>query len=156
MTIVIETKNDNNRTKVYRWLQRHKAFYWMVDGKNYSSLSKRVIKSTKQYEKNKPTLHTGLGFAESDGKRFYIDTLKLEDNEEMIETVYKYLKNLNKNNGIFIRQLLPIDDKKLDWIFGKREIFPDCEECNLYKLFQLKKKEHEQIHNEEMKGNVLK
>ena len=120
----------------------------MVDGKNYSSLSKRVVKSKEHYEKNKPTLHTGLGFAESNGKQFYIDTLKLKDNEEMVETVYKYLKSLNKNSRIFIKQLLSIDDKKLDWIFGKREVFPDCEECNIFQLFQLKIKERERAEKE--------
>ena len=151
MTLVIATTNNNDRTKIYRWLQKHKAFYWMIDGKNYSSLSKRVIKSKEQYEKNKPTLHTGLGFAEADGKRFFIDTLKLEDNPEMVETVYKYLKELNKNNGVFIRQILPIDDKKLDWVFGKRDVFPDCEECPIYKLFQLKRQEHENSCKERMK-----
>lgn len=152
MTLVIATTNNNDRTKIYRWLQRHNAFYWMVDGKNYSSLSARVIKSKEHYEKNKPTLHTGLGFAESGGKWFFIDTLKLEDNPEMVETVYNYLKELNKNNGVFIRQILPIDDKKLDWVFGKRDVFPDCEECNIYKLFQLKRQEHENSCKKRVEG----
>lgn len=138
MSLVIDTKNEKNRAKIYRWLQRHNAFPWMIDGKNYSKLSNRVVKS-KEHLDNQENLHGGLGFAECDGNKFIIDYFRLEDYPEIKEEFYNYIIS-NLDDGVHIYKQLPLEKNDLEFIFGKREINPDCEQCNIFQLFQLKKK----------------
>ena len=141
MTLVIKTIKDKDRVKIYRWLQRHKAFAWMIDGKNYSKLSNRTVKS-KEHLDSQENANSGLDFAECDGNKFYIDYYTLKKYPEMMEEFYNYLK-ANINNGIHIYNELVVDEEDLEYIFGKREISPDCEQCNIFQLFQLKIKERE-------------
>jgi hypothetical protein len=104
------------------------------------------VKSQEQYEKNKPTLHSGLNFAECDGNSFEIDYFKLLDMPDVAKEFYEYIFPMIKNNGISLYRKSVIDKDYFNFIFGKKEINPDCEECNIFKLFQLKKKEHEKQH----------
>ena len=138
VNLVIKTNIKKNRTKIYRWLQRHKAFPWMIDGKNYSKLSNRVVKS-KEHLDSQENLHGGLDFAVCDGDKFYINYFKLEEYPEIKEEFYNYLK-ANIGNGIHIYKQLVVEEEDLKFIFGKREINPDCEQCNIFQLFQLKKR----------------
>ena len=139
MSLVIKTRKAKDRTKIYRWLQRHNAFHYIVDGKNYSKLSRKVLKS-KEHLDNQKNLHGGLGFAECDGNNFYIDYFELEKHLELKEEFYNYIIS-NLDNGIGIYKQLPIEINDIEFIFGKREINPDCEQCNIFQLFQLKKKD---------------
>lgn len=142
MTLIIKTKKDKDRVKIYRWLQRHNAFAWMIDGKNYSKLSNTTVKS-KEHLDSQENVQGGLDFAECDGNKFYIDQHTLKKYPEITEEVYNYLKS-NIGNGIYIYNQLVVDEEDLKYIFDKREISPDCEQCNIFQLFQLKEKEREE------------
>jgi hypothetical protein len=142
MSLVIRAREKKTRVKIYRWLQRHKAFYWVVDGKGYSTISKKVIKTQEQYKRNKPTLHSGLSFAECDGNSFEIDYFKLLEMKEIAKEFYEYISTMIKNEEISIYLKSVKNLEYFDFIFGKKEINPDCEECNIFKLFQLKHQEN--------------
>lgn len=132
MDYMIIALDKNERVKVYRWLQRNKAFRYFIDGKNYSTIKKKTIEQV-----NKRILNDN-SFAECDGNIFFIDLLNVNGDKELLDKIFNYLFGLLDNKRITIKQTKFMDEERLKYLFDKRVSNPDCERCPLYLVYKKK------------------
>jgi len=129
MDYMIIALNKNERVKIYRWLQRNKAFRYFINGKNYSTMNRKTIEQI-----NKRTLNDN-SFAECEGNIFFIDLHDIDNDKELVDKLFNYLCGLLDNDRITIKQTKAMNKERLKYLFDKREINPDCERCPMYMLY---------------------